>query len=840
MKNRIIRLVVIISLIIFISPTKILSQENFNFEVTEIEIDQKNKKILGSKRGIITSNLGELIEADKFEYSQLENKLRLEGNVIFKNPDGSSISGDKIIYNKNKNYLLADGNIIINDKDEYKIYADKIEYFKEENKIITEGNTEGLISNDYKIETEDLILLRNEMLFLSDKQIKFYNESKNIFLSLKRFSYSINNQQLKGEDIILIRDYKNPLNEKYFLESAFIDLKNDSFLTKEINIELKKDIFGNKDNDPRLVGVSSKSKNGITTINKGKFTSCKKDEDCTPWSIQAKKIIHNKKKKQISYDSAILKLYDIPILYFPKFFHPDPTVNRQSGFLAPRFNNSNVVGSSIQIPYYLVLAENKDMTFIPTLFDNDLQMLQTEFRHVNSSSSLTTDFNYVNGYKSKNQNDEKTLFHFFSKFRSNLNLPAFNSSTLALDLYTVNNNTYLKVFDNNLSNSNLKPQNLDVLSSQVKLELDHSDFNFTSGFASYEDLKKDKSDSFEYVLPYYNFSTQLNNGDFGLLNFISSGDNVLKDTNNLRSRMINDLNYETFDIITNTGFKNNINFTIKNLITSGNSVNEHDSSAEIELMGQIEAQTGYPMINKSESDINYFNPKISLRFNPSDMRNYSGDERKIFNNNLFDMNRLGLVDTLESGQSITVGFEYKKEKVNNINRYFEFDLGKVFRDKSISEIPKSSTINKKESNLIGSITNNMNENISLTYDFSVNNSLDELEYNAIGTSISINNFVTSFNYIEENNTIGSTHIIENTTSYDFNDKYSIKFKTRRNREINLTEYYDLIYEYKNDCLVAGINYNKTYYSDRDLEPSEDLMFTIKLVPLTSFGQSIDK
>ena len=67
-------------------------------------------------------------------------------------------------------------------KDEYKIYADKIEYFKEENKIITEGNTEGLISNDYKIETEDLILLRNEMLFLSDKQIKFYNESKNYYL----------------------------------------------------------------------------------------------------------------------------------------------------------------------------------------------------------------------------------------------------------------------------------------------------------------------------------------------------------------------------------------------------------------------------------------------------------------------------------------------------------------------------------------------------------------------------------------------------------------------------------------------------------------------------------
>ena len=34
-------------------------------------------------------------------------------------------------------------------------------------------------------------------------------------------------------------------------------------------------------------------------------------------------------------------MYDFPILYFPKFFHPDPSVKRQSGFLRPQINNSN-------------------------------------------------------------------------------------------------------------------------------------------------------------------------------------------------------------------------------------------------------------------------------------------------------------------------------------------------------------------------------------------------------------------------------------------------------------------------------------------------------------------
>ena len=30
-----------------------------------------------------------------------------------------------------------------------------------------------------------------------------------------------------------------------------------------------------------------------------------------------------------------MKLYDKPVIYFPKFYHPDPTVKRASGFLTP-------------------------------------------------------------------------------------------------------------------------------------------------------------------------------------------------------------------------------------------------------------------------------------------------------------------------------------------------------------------------------------------------------------------------------------------------------------------------------------------------------------------------
>jgi LPS-assembly protein len=83
-------------------------------------------------------------------------------------------------------------------------------------------------------------------------------------------------------------------------------------------------------------------------------------------------------------------------------------------------------------------------------------------------------------------------------------------------------------------------------------------------------------------------------------------------------------------------------------------------------------------------------------------------------------------------------------------------------------------------------------------------------------------------------------MISNDTEYMINENSSLKFSTRRNKEINLTEYYDLSYEYKNDCLTAALRFNKSFYQDNDLKPTEDLFFSITLIPLTTYEREIYK
>ena len=244
-----------------------------------------------------------------------------------------------------------------------------------------------------------------------------------------------------------------------------------------------------------------------------------------------------------------------------------------------------------------------------------------------------------------------------------------------------------------------------------------------------------------------------------------------------------------------------------------------------------------PLEKKVENYNNLLTPKLSFRFNPSDMKDHSLSNNKINVGNAFNLNRLGFSDTLEAGRSITLGLDYKNEKkddLNEINNYFELKLATIFRDKEEKFIPNKSTLHRKNSNLFGSISNQFSKYLNIGYDFSLDNDYNTFQYNDFNTTISINNFVTTFNFIEEHGEIGDANVLANTTRYSFDEKNSLRFQTRRNRQLNLTEYYDLVYEYKNDCLTAGIKYKKSYYADGDLRPTENLLFTITLFPLTSY------
>ena len=243
----------------------------------------------------------------------------------------------------------------------------------------------------------------------------------------------------------------------------------------------------------------------------------------------------------------------------------------------------------------------------------------------------------------------------------------------------------------------------------------------------------------------------------------------------------------------------------------------------------------YPMKKEGKFFDSFLTTKGSLMYSPNSNKNLKTLDRKIDMNNIFTQNRLSLDDAVEGGRSLTLGGEYGLKRKDSGNDIIKAGLARVLRDKEEINLPTKSTLNTKGSDFIGSLVFEPNKNFKLDYNFSMDSDFNSSNFSLLKTDISVNKFVTSFEFLQEDDEIGNESYLSNETSYNFNDAYSIKYRTRRNRKTDFTEFYNLIYEYKNDCLTASIQYNKDYYSDNELKPTEEIFFSISIVPLTTLN-----
>jgi len=119
----------------------------------------------------------------------------------------------------------------------------------------------------------------------------------------------------------------------------------------------------------------------VTEFSEATFTPCKSEGNTPPlWCIGAKRIIHDQTAATISYQDAEIKFYGMTVGYLPYFEHPDPTVKRKSGFLAPSYGSSGDLGTFVEIPYYFALSPHYDFTFRPRYMSEQGVLWQGDWR----------------------------------------------------------------------------------------------------------------------------------------------------------------------------------------------------------------------------------------------------------------------------------------------------------------------------------------------------------------------------------------------------------------------------------------------------------------------------
>jgi len=766
--------------ILFFLHSTLSSSEEFNFSAKEIEVLDN----------------GEQINA--------------YGNVQIKMKDGLIINSDNAKIDKINNTVSASGNVYLKDDlKEIEIFSNSVFFDKTKNVIKIIEKSETRLKNSFFLNSKNLVYERSNKTIKSNFDGTLKDKFNNI-MTFKKFNLNLEKNILDVRELSI----KDNENNNFKLNQAFVNLNSKEVIGDNAKLFFNKKIFGNSENDPRIYGNSLFDSKDETVVTKGVFTSCKLVEDeCSPWLIKAEQITHNKIKKTIEYKNAWLEIYDKPVVYFPFFYHPDPTVKRQSGFLMPKINSSNSLGSSIQIPYYNVVAENKDFTLSPRIFFDDKFMLQSEYRQVNKFTKSIYDHSFV-------RDDDNTKSHFFGNIYS-----LKNDNKIELNIETTSNKDYLQKYN---VNSELV-KNDSLLNSYLTYEKNNDDYYFISSLEVFEDLTENDSDSYEYIYPNYKFGKNFDTKIGGKFEFYSSGYQKKYETNRYDGLIVNDLRYVSEIFMKDEGVINNFALVLKNVNSEGENSTELKENTDNKVLSSFVHNTKYPLIKKTDNYTNYLTPILSTRLSLSETKNVSSEDQRITFGEIFNIDRLNDDYMIEGGESLTIGTEYSLFNENNFN-ILNLSAAQVLRLQENPDLPIDSSIGEKRSDFIGSLELNPSEKTNINYSYSLDNNLDDLNYNFITANYSVNNFITSFKFLEDNSSSGDKSFIENNTKISFKNNYSLQFNTNKNLEKNMTEYYNLLYEYKNDCLSAAINYRKSFYKDTNITPEENIFFTIKIIP----------
>ncbi len=784
MKNNILKIV-----IIFFFISNLAYSEDYIFKTKKIEIIENGKIIIASDGKALSSDGNLEISAKSFRYDKSKNILNVSGNgYILINSNNLEIFFDESLVDANNSIIKANNNVRIIDKEkEIYIDSDNIIYDNKQNFIRSETKT--IIKDGYKNN------------YLVDK-----------------FFYEIDNNILKVENLFF-KDFKN---NNFKTSIAYINTKTKRLFGKDISLNLSNETLNNE-NEPRLKGNSIINDNEYTEIYKGVFTTCKKRDNCPPWQLSSEKIQHDKKKKTINYENAVLRIYDVPVMYFPKFFHPDPTVKRQSGFLIPSFNNSVNSSNYLNIPYFLAIAENKDLTLSPRFYSNSEFLIQTEYRQANLKSNHISDFSF---FREKNKSNKN---HFFYKFNKILNFKMFDESKIDFKIQQTSNDIYLK--KNKIKSELIEDVN--VMENSLNLTLNSNDLLIDLETIAYEDLGKDNSDKYEFIFPKINLVKKIKN--FTNLNgeFLFKSENLMRNynTNIFEKSNINDLLFTSYPKITPKGFYNNYEFIIKNANTDGKKSQKFKEKESLYMSGLLQLNSSFPLIKENNNQTKILKPKLSFRIAPNHTKDYKTDENVIDVNNIFSLNRINKNDTIEGGISLAYGADYLILSEKENRELLSFKIANNLRFKDSNDLTNSNQIGQKTSNFFTETSYSPSDFFNIRYKSSIKNNLSEIDNENLITEFRFQNFTTSFSYLNENNTSQKNSFLSNTTSYNLDNSNSLLFSTRKNKETDLTEFYKLAYQYKNDCLAASIEYSKDYYNDRDLRPEESIFFKLTIIPI---------
>ncbi len=751
-----------------------------------------------------------------------DGKTIIANNANIKIPnDNITITSELARYEKLKDIVTFTDNVLLNDSNnDVIIKSNLVRYERKKDLIYSDGKTKIEIDKIYNIDSEDVYYDRNLKKFYGSKETLIEDIDSNFYILKDGFELDILSDIIKSKKSIIID--KN--NNKYIFDNLSVNLKNNEIAGKELKVEFENSYFGNINNEPILKGRGSYSNDDELKVYKAVFSTCNTEKKkCRGWELNSEEFKHDKNKKIFEYKNSWLKIFDYKVLFTPYFNHPDPSVKRKSGFLAPTYSSSENLGIYINFPYFKALSKDKDITFNPRYYADKSFLLQNEFRQALRDTDIISDFSFLFG-------EAGTKGHFFynqvGQLKDNLDFE--------LNLQSVEGDNYLK--NHKLIDTSNIISDDNLLISNLNLNWKFKDSGLKTSFKVFEDLSRDYNDRYQYVFPDFSFSKNIGipksyNGQFS---FNSYGYNKYYDTNINEAVITNDFLFTSNQFVNSKGLVSNYNIFLKNPSSYSKNSNNFENNSNYDLYGTVKFDGSLPLQKRMNDHNHFLRPVASLRFSPNGNSDISSKDVLLNYNNVFSLDRIGTSNQVEGGDALTLGLEFKRINLNGSN-IIDLKVANVLKSKENIKLPTKSKLNKTRSDIFGSLKYNLSNNLNLGYDFSYDRDLDHSNLEGLYIDVNMNKIFTDFYYYTTDNDLGESETLSNNTVINLNQESTLKFNTTKDLINDFTEFYNLVYSYETDCISLDLNYNKSFYRDGNLQPNESLSFLIKIIPFTELG-----
>jgi len=571
-------------------------------------------------------------------------------------------------------------------------------------------------------------------------------------------------------------------------------------------------------------------------LKKAAYTPCKLCEGKDPfWQITANKVFIDDIDEKVTHQDATLSMLGVPVFYSPYLSHPTPKAGAKSGFLVPEYQAGQNLGTVVKVPYYWRIAPDKQATITPW-YTGEGALLQADYQQLFDDGYFNSEVSGTNPDAINSQGQTTSGQEFRGHLYAQGSREFAPNWRYGFDVARTTDDTYLRRYG--FGDQNALFSTLFVEGARRR------NFASANGLVIQGLQQANNSDATPLVLPtlegYYEtspYASGLRLHTYANAQSLTREEGV--DQQRLSLTVGGNMPYisEGGQVFTFTGNLRGDFYDTQNLAIKNSTETFDGTTTRAIPQGAVEWR--YPLIRQIEEASLVIEPTIlgvvqPYSGNTQDISNEDNNLLELTDTNLFTLNRMTGLDTIDTGPRLAYGL--RSQYLMSDGRSVEMLLGQNYSFDADTPFPNSTTPGEHLSDYIGRVAASFG-NWNVGYLFAAEPSRFSLNRNELTGDFAWQWLSLSAAYlsIDQNQYLDASEEAYGSASVNVYGGWSLFGGARQDL---LTD--ELIASnggvvYRNDCFDIIFDVLRNNTRDRDIEPSTTFALRVGFKNLGEFG-----